>query len=397
MSQLSQDSFVNALFESATENPDLAHTLDGLGSQDLPDFSSQDLAVLDAYGQIPDDGLLADGPAAPAAFGLTNGEIVAEPDHLVMSQPDSHDQLMDWGDVRLQIVDHRVHKIVAEGTPNKEYVVSNLKPFVVKVKLYRLNGPDGVQVRANTLDVRATLLYENGNVVRASADNEQLLEGDTEVTIIGGQATLKLKMGVNMLSSKMGRQRFRVRIEPRDETLRNNYQMLSATGAELRSVTKLERKPANMRGEAPPPTPPVPAAPGATPSHVATATASPLPSLASPGAAALGGGGPVFTPSSAAPAAPAGPTGPSPMSDLPNAAELKRLRDELVTERSAREQLQQHIDAQKREMAELAAQNKDMLEKMAALKEMQESQRGVEVARHPSNGVDRPAASRRKR
>jgi len=41
-----------------------------------------------------------------------------------------------------------------------------------------------------------------------------LLLGETEVVIIKGEATFKLQMGPSILSSKMGKQNFRIRVEP---------------------------------------------------------------------------------------------------------------------------------------------------------------------------------------
>ena len=65
------------------------------------------------------------------------------------------------------------------------------------------------------------LLYENGCVVRQTSPDEPLLLGETEAVVIGGNATFKLQMGPSVLSSKLGKQNFRIRIEPIDGSLRS--------------------------------------------------------------------------------------------------------------------------------------------------------------------------------
>merc|ERR1712159_607557 len=100
----------------------------------------------------------------------------------------------------------------------------------------------------NRLDVRATLQYENGNAVAPCGEDDKLLLGETEVTVIGGEATLKLKMGPNSLSIKHDSRRFRIRIEPRDYPLRPEaFPQLSVTGTPFKSVTKTERGNAEQR------------------------------------------------------------------------------------------------------------------------------------------------------
>jgi hypothetical protein len=93
----------------------------------------------------------------------------------------------------------------------------------------------------NNLQLRSSLYYENGLPVRAPA-TETLLLGDTQAMVVRGHGQLKLKMGTNALSSKLGKQRLRVKIEPANEELRT-LPMLSVLTEPLRSVTKLERKP----------------------------------------------------------------------------------------------------------------------------------------------------------
>mmetsp|Transcript_11543 Transcript_11543/g.26651 ORF Transcript_11543/g.26651 Transcript_11543/m.26651 type:complete len:403 (-) Transcript_11543:66-1274(-) len=148
-----------------------------------------------------------------------------------------------WEDLRLVIMSHSVHKVLHEGTREQEYVVSNLRTFNIDVAL--VDARDNTPV-PNQLALRAALYYENGNIVRESQENEQLLQGDTEVMVIQGKGMFKLKMGPNALSNKRGKQRFRIRIEPKDERLRQ-WELLSVLTEPLRSVTKLERKPASQR------------------------------------------------------------------------------------------------------------------------------------------------------
>ena len=68
-----------------------------------------------------------------------------------------------------------------------------------------------------------------------------LLLGDTRATTCNGEVSMRLKMGAETLSTRLGRRRFRIRIEPEDESLREGYPMLSVVSAPLWSISKPER------------------------------------------------------------------------------------------------------------------------------------------------------------
>ena len=130
--------------------------------------------------------------------------------------------------------------------------MSNLKHFMLHLELMHKDTGLLAMTEGNRLDVRATLLYENGNAVPPRGEDDKLLLGETEVTVIGGKATLKLKMGRNSLSNLRDNRRFRIRIEPRDDALRPEaYPQLSVTGTPFKSVTKIR----DNRAQAQPTTP----------------------------------------------------------------------------------------------------------------------------------------------
>lgn len=151
---------------------------------------------------------------------------------------------MDWGDLQLVIAQHSVHKVeYDETTGDKCYIVSNLRKFKIEVALVDKHDQQQV-VTTNQLQLRAVLLYENGCPVKATSEAEPLLLGETEVVVIQGCAAFRLQMGPSVLSSKLGKQSFRIRIEPMDRGLRDNYaSQLVILTEPLKSVTKLERRP----------------------------------------------------------------------------------------------------------------------------------------------------------
>ena len=155
-----------------------------------------------------------------------------------------------WGELRLHIKKVQMHKVLNEGMPNEENVISNMRTFSVEIELLGL--PD-LQLAANALDVRATLLFENFSIVHPFSNDmgTPLLVGDTEVPMCNGGVAMRLKMGPQSLSTRMDRRRFRIRVEPRDEALRYGYTMLTDTSEAFKSITKLERKPRLMRTPCP--------------------------------------------------------------------------------------------------------------------------------------------------
>jgi hypothetical protein len=155
-----------------------------------------------------------------------------------------------WSELRLHIKNVQMHKVLNEGMPNEENVISNMRNFSVEIEL--LGMPD-LQLAANSLDVRATLLFESFSIVHPFSNDmgTPLLVGDTEVTMCNGGVAMRLKMGPQSLSTRMDRRRFRIRVEPRDEALRYGYTMLTDTSEAFKSITKLERKPRLMRTPCP--------------------------------------------------------------------------------------------------------------------------------------------------
>ena len=72
---------------------------------------------------------------------------------------------------------HAVHRVEPTATGEQEYIISNLKKFDVTLLLIdRLTNLPATQ---QSLKLRATLVYENSQPVRAAPD-EKLLEGDVE-------------------------------------------------------------------------------------------------------------------------------------------------------------------------------------------------------------------------
>lgn len=122
------------------------------------------------------------------------------------------------------------------GENEEELVVSNLRPFILKV---------GVQSASNSpvddcsLPLRAELLYENGLPVKQTSSSEPLLVGETDVVALQGAATFKLR--ITSLSSHRDKQRFRIQVSPQDErTARLERQLVVVTDP-MKSVTKLGR------------------------------------------------------------------------------------------------------------------------------------------------------------
>ena len=184
---------------------------------------------------------------------------------------------------KLKILEHRVHKVEnrtkENGEQEEELVVSNLRPFTLKVGV--LDVHDQPLLDGN-LPLRATLLYENGLPVKQTSSSEPLLVGETDVVALQGAATFKLR--ITSLSSHRDKQRFRIQIEPQARaaqlgraTRRNLPQIADASPPltllqemharqlepqlvvvtdPMKSVTKLGRASGAANGAAPlPPTP----------------------------------------------------------------------------------------------------------------------------------------------
>ena len=116
--------------------------------------------------------------------------------------------------LRLVIEEHHMH---THNEENREYTMSNQRPFNVEVAL--LNESNEL-VRDVHVRLHASLLYESGlNVLRPNDEQETILSGQTEVVIIGGRGLLKPQLGKSALTIKHNKQRFRVNIAPNSEHL----------------------------------------------------------------------------------------------------------------------------------------------------------------------------------
>ena len=118
---------------------------------------------------------------------------------------------------RLKILEHRVHKVEMRtkenGEQEEELVVSNLRPFTLKVGVHdHLDNP----IHDSNLPLRASLLYENGLPVKQTSTSEPLLVGETDVVALQGSATFKLR--ITSLSSHRDKQRFRIQVRVCRET-----------------------------------------------------------------------------------------------------------------------------------------------------------------------------------
>ena len=166
---------------------------------------------------------------------------------VMSSNSSSSPSITSWANVQLVIMRHSVHKVIGDEGPthDREYVVTNMRPFTVDVQLIDLSGERAQECFYN-LPVTVSLCYENGKPVRAASGtgvsiSEPLLLGDVKTMLVQGRGTLKIQMGKDALTSKLGRQRMRIKIEPSEESLRQ-YPMLTVLSEALRSVTKLERR-----------------------------------------------------------------------------------------------------------------------------------------------------------
>ena len=354
---MSQPVHVNGdgLIDALTDATDDAGDVNGLadpaefafGSQgSLPDVSSQELGVF----------LQNFEPVDPAAQGLNINDLTLPGDaYAPPSVTDPRDRVVPWEDLVLKLVDkgvregEGVHKVVTdEAGSAREYIVSSLKTFLLRVELTHKDTGLPARAEGNRLDVRATLLFENCNAVPAYRENDVLLHGDTEVTVIGGEARLTLKMGANSLSVRRDGRRFRIRIEPRDDALRQEHKQLSDTGAPFKSVTKIERGKAS-RAQAQPATPAhgeagTPGVTGVTPALQPTPTGH----------------------SSAAPVA-----GVSPQEHARLLDELNALREELKKQSEDNqlnmERLRRQNAEQQQQMKEMTAENKRLVGEIAAV------------------------------
>ena len=169
--------------------------------------------------------------------------------------------------------EHRVHKVEMRAKENgeqeDELVVSNLRPFTLKVRGspwgqrqrareggVRLCAPAVTRLPSETpqvgvhdaldmpildcaLPLRASLLYENGLPVKQTSSSEPLLVGETDVVALQGAATFKLR--ITSLSSHRDKQRFRIQVAPQDPDVTHREPLLCVVTDPMKSVTKLGR------------------------------------------------------------------------------------------------------------------------------------------------------------
>lgn len=160
---------------------------------------------------------------------------------------------------KLKILEHRVHKVEMRhqenGEAEEELVVSNLRPFTLKVGVHdALDMP----ILDCALPLRASLLYENGLPVKQTSSSEPLLVGETDVVALQGAATFKLR--ITSLSSHRDKQRFRIQVSPQDLDVVQLEPLLCVVTDPMKSVTKLGRASAAAAPLMPPPPPLDPAA-----------------------------------------------------------------------------------------------------------------------------------------
>lgn len=189
----------------------------------------------------------ASAPAAAAASSMGP---------LVTATPSTSTAVVASGR-RLKILEHRVHKVEMRtketGEQEEELVVSNLRPFTLKVGVHdHLDQP----MIDCSLPLRASLLYENGLPVKQTSTSEPLLVGETDVVALQGAATFKLR--ITSLSSHRDKQRFRIQVAPQDVEMQLSESGLCIVTDPMKSVTKLGRASGNSM---PPPPVPMPADP----------------------------------------------------------------------------------------------------------------------------------------
>ena len=190
---------------------------------------------------------------------------------------------------------HKVEMRAKEnGEQEDELVVSNLRPFTLKVPpppppfptpppppltpakrqctreggvpgahpCHRAPSSETPQVGVHdaldmpildcALPLRASLLYENGLPVKQTSSSEPLLVGETDVVALQGAATFKLR--ITSLSSHRDKQRFRIQVAPQDPDVTQREPLLCVVTDPMKSVTKLGRaSTASSTPLAPPP------------------------------------------------------------------------------------------------------------------------------------------------
>lgn len=137
--------------------------------------------------------------------------------------------------VNLEITMHTVHRVRAPG----DYVVSNLRKFAIQVVL---SYGESRRPAEFSLWLRARVQLEDGSDVEGleSKQEDCSFLGEVAALLIDGVALFRdMKMGKLLLSARHGGQRFRIRVEPREQAVRERYPFITVLSDPFRVVTKL--------------------------------------------------------------------------------------------------------------------------------------------------------------
>eukprot|EP00322_Chrysochromulina_rotalis_P014691 CAMPEP_0115849554 /NCGR_PEP_ID=MMETSP0287-20121206/11510_1 /TAXON_ID=412157 /ORGANISM="Chrysochromulina rotalis, Strain UIO044" /LENGTH=414 /DNA_ID=CAMNT_0003303527 /DNA_START=30 /DNA_END=1275 /DNA_ORIENTATION=+ len=214
-----------------------------------------DIDFVGVLGITPADMAASSGPSAAAVAAATASN--SNNSSALVPVTNSASMAMVPSGRRLKILEHRVHKVEMRtkenGDVEEELVVSNLRPFTLKVGVHdHLDQP----MIDCSLPLRATLLYENGLPVKQTSTSEPLLVGETDVVALQGAATFKLR--ITSLSSHRDKQRFRIQVAPQDVETQMSETCLCIVTDPMKSVTKLGRATGGPAGGAIPPLVPMP-------------------------------------------------------------------------------------------------------------------------------------------
>jgi len=89
-------------------------------------------------------------------------------------------------------------------------------------------------------DVQADIVFEDGQPLPCSVAPPHLCQPEL-ATIGHGRARVSLRIGRNVLSSKLGKRRLRIRFRPRHPTLRSWYPGLTAFSEPFKAVAAMPR------------------------------------------------------------------------------------------------------------------------------------------------------------
>jgi len=268
----------------------------------------------------------------------------------------------DWSVLELYMERHSVHLVTGDAD-GKEYVVSNLKKFEVTLCLYNRQTREFDRA---PLELKASLLYENSQAVRAAPD-EEILSGDVLSKVQGGRAVVRLQLGKRVLSLHHDHQRFRVKIEPADPQLAAAYPNLTQLTEPLKSVTKLRGGPGEKaKAEAKRAAAAAAPLPNSAPCNGRAASTSGAgggpPSLIMPPMPLPGGG------ASASSACAAAAAQRAPASAASAEARLQATQSALGQERGERASLEEIVRQQKAQIEQLTMQNGWIMEELGRMR-----------------------------